>query len=94
VTSAAVEAAYASVYLWKLAAEKGKSADVAAVRKALAGLEFDAPGGKVKVDAKNQHTWRPFRVGKVTKDRQFEVVYEKAWLAPDPYPPPLKAPRE
>lgn len=86
VTTAAVEAAYAQVYLWKLAVEKAKSTDVGAVRKALAGLEFDAPGGKIKVDAKNQHAWKPFRVGKITKDRQFEVVYEaKTWLAPDPY---------
>ncbi len=93
--SATVEAAYTQVYLWKLAVEKAKSVDVDQVRKALRGLEFEAPGGQVKVDEQNLHSWKPFRVGRITKDLTFELVYEaKTWIAPEPYHAPLKPPRD
>jgi ABC-type branched-subunit amino acid transport system substrate-binding protein len=78
-----------------LAVEKAKSVDVDQVRKALRGLEFDAPGGKVKVDEHNLHSWKPFRVGRITKELKFELVYEaKTWIAPEPYHAPLKPPRD
>jgi urea transport system substrate-binding protein len=86
VTTDAIESAYSAVYLWKLACEKAKSFDVDKVRAALPGLEFDAPGGKIKVDEKNQHVWKKFRIGRINKDRQFDVVYASAeWLKPEPY---------
>lgn len=89
VTDDPIAAAYAQVYLWKLAVEKAQSFEVDDVRKAFVagGIEFDAPEGKIKVDPKTLHVYKYFRMGKVREDRQFDVVYEtKEWIAPDPYP--------
>ena len=89
VTDDPIAAAYAQVYLWKLAVEKAKSFDVDAVRKAFVSgeIEFDAPEGKIKVDPKSLHVYKYFRLGKAREDRQFDVVYEtKDWIQPDPYP--------
>jgi hypothetical protein len=58
------------------------------VRAALrSGIEFDAPGGRVKVDPKTQHTYKRFRIGRVRADRQFDIIHESPqWIEPDPYP--------
>jgi urea transport system substrate-binding protein len=82
-----MEAAYTAVYLWKNAVEKAKSFEVDKVRAVLPGLEVKAPGGTVKVDEKNQHLWKRFRVGRIRGDRQFDIVHEsKDLLRPNPYP--------
>ena len=89
VTDDPIAAAYAQVYVWKLAVEKAKSFAVDDVRKAFVGgdIEFDAPEGKIKVDPKNLHVYKTFRLGKIRDDRQFDVVYEtKSWIEPEPYP--------
>jgi urea transport system substrate-binding protein len=88
VTDDPIAAAYCQVYLWKNAVEMAKSTDVAAVQKALRSgkIEFDAPEGKVKVDPRNQHVYKAFRMGKTRDDRQFDIVYETPPIAPDPYP--------
>jgi urea transport system substrate-binding protein len=97
VTDDPIEAAYFQVYFWKLAVEKAGSTDVDAVRKALLDkdkpVEFQAPGGLVRVDPHNLHTWKPFRMGRVKKDGQFEILYEKKdrsgkveLIRPEPYP--------
>jgi urea transport system substrate-binding protein len=88
VTSDPMEAAYFQIYLWKLAVEKAGELSVDKVREALrSGIEFDAPGGKVKVDPKTQHTYKRFRMGRVRDDRQFDIIYEAPdWTEPDPYP--------
>ena len=86
VTFDQVEAAYTLVHVWARACTKAKSFDTDKVREALKGLEIDAPSGKVTVDAKNQHSWKPFRVGRIRADRQFDVVYQsKKPLAPEPF---------
>jgi urea transport system substrate-binding protein len=80
-----IHAAYFQVFLWKLAVERANSTEVDKVREALRGLTLDAPGGKVKVDEENQHTWKPFRMGQVGENGQIKVIYEsKGWLEPDP----------
>ncbi len=88
VTDDPIESAYFSVYLWKLAVEKAGSFDVDKVREAFrSGIEFEAPGGKVKVDPKTQHTYKRFRMGRVRDDRQFDIIFEAPeWTEPDPYP--------
>ncbi len=77
-----------NVYFWKMACEKAKSFDVDKVREAWkGGLEFDAPSGKVKLDPENQHVYRPFMIGKIKKDKQFEIIDKSDGLVkPDPYP--------
>jgi len=98
VTDDPIEAAYYGVYVWKAACEKAKSFDVDKVRDAVYGLEFDAPGGKKKMDEKNQHTWKPVYVGEILKDGQFKIVWKsKGLVHPDSYstylwPDPSKIP--
>jgi urea transport system substrate-binding protein len=88
VTDDPIEAAYFQVYMWKNAVEKAKSTDVDKVREAIKDLVVDAPSGKVKVDGKNFHTWRPFLMGKIRPDGNFDIVYQtKEWVRPVPYPP-------
>jgi len=61
--------------------------DVDKVREAFkSNIEFDAPGGKVKLDPKTQHTYKPFLMGKIRDDKQFDVVYRTDLISPDPYP--------
>ena len=88
VVSDPMEAAYAQVYLWKLAVEKAGSFEVDKVREAFAeGIEFDAPGGKIMIDPKTHHTYKPFLIGRIRHDRQFDIVYETPkWIKPEPYP--------
>ena len=83
-----MEAAYTQVMVWKEAYKKAKSSDPDKIRAVLEkGLEFDAPGGKVKVDPKTHHLYKKFRLGRIGIERQFEIVYEsKDLIAPDPFP--------
>jgi urea transport system substrate-binding protein len=93
--TATMETAYSQVYLWKQAVEQARSTEVDKVLEAIRGQEFNTPEGKIKVDDQNHHTWKPIRIGKITQDRQFEIVFEsKEWIPPDPYPVPLRNPRD
>ncbi|HLT25390.1 MAG TPA: ABC transporter substrate-binding protein [Zeimonas sp.] len=47
------EGAYAAIYLYKAAMEKANSVEGDAVAKALAGLSFDAPNGRLTVRAED-----------------------------------------
>lgn len=85
-TSDPVEAAYISVHLWAMAVAKAGSTDVEKVKAAMAGLEFAAPEGKVKVHATNHHISKTVRVGKIRKDALIDEVYAtSAPVEPDPY---------
>ncbi len=88
VVSDPMEAAYAQVYLWKLAVEKAGSFEVDRVLEAFnSGIVFEAPGGDIMVDPKTRHTYKPFLIGRSREDRQFDIVYETPqWIEPDPYP--------
>ena len=86
VTDDPIEAAYYGVKVWKAACEKAKSFDVDKVRAAVYGMEFDAPGGKKKMDEKNQHTYKPVYVGEIEKDGQFKIIWKSAGLVKaEPY---------
>ena len=81
-----IEAAYFGVYVWKMACEKAKSFEVDKVRAEIYGLEFDAPGGKKKMDLRNQHTYKPVYIGEILKDGQFKIVWQsKGLVKPDSY---------
>jgi urea transport system substrate-binding protein len=88
VTDDPIEAAYYQVYFWKQGVEKaGTATDIDKVIQGIRGQTFKAPEGMVKVDEKNNHTWKPFRLGKIRDDRQFDIVYETPeWIRPEPYP--------
>lgn len=88
VTDDPIEAAYYQVYFWKQGVEKaGTATDIDKVIAGVRGQTFKAPEGMVKVDEKNNHTWKPFRLGKIRNDRQFDIIYETPeWIRPIPYP--------
>ncbi len=69
-----MEAAYTMVYLWKQAVEKAKTYDdLEKVRAAAIGQVFEAPNGKVVMNA-NHHISKIVRIGKVKEDGLFEIV--------------------
>ena len=83
-----MEAAYTQVMVWKEAYKRAKSSDPIKIREVLEkGMEFDAPGGRIKVDPKTHHMYKRFRLGQIQLDRQFKIIYEsKDLVAPDPFP--------
>jgi urea transport system substrate-binding protein len=87
VISDPMEAAYVGVHLWAQAARQANSVDVKAVRQALKGQTYDAPEGRVRIDPETQHTEKYVRIGQVTADGRFAVIYssEQA-IPPVPYP--------
>jgi urea ABC transporter urea binding protein len=83
-----MESAYTQVYLWREAVERAGSFSAEAVRKVLEkNIEFEGPGGWVRVDARNHHVYKRLRIGRVRSDQQFDIVYESPDpIPPDPYP--------
>ncbi len=75
VTNDPMEAAYIMVYLWKQAVEEAGTTDIEAVRAAAVGQTFDAPEGKVTMNA-NHHISKTVRIGEIREDGMFEIVYE------------------
>ena len=91
VTDDPIEAAYFGVYVWKAAVEKAKSFDVDKVVPMVLGLEFDAPGGKKKMHAKNHHTFKPVYIGEIRADGQFDILTKtKGLVEPESFSSYLK----
>lgn len=86
VTTDPMEAAYVGVHMWAQAVQKAGSDDVKAIRQAMKDQSFDAPEGPVRIDPETQHTWKTFRIGQITSDRRFEVIYRSDQsIRPIPY---------
>jgi urea transport system substrate-binding protein len=86
VTDDPIEAAYFGVHVWKQAVEKARSTEVDAVRKAVYGQEFLAPGGKIRMHEANHHTYKPVLIGEILKDGQFRIVSRtKGLVEPEPW---------
>lgn len=83
-----MESAYTQVFLWKEAVERSGSLAASEVRKVLEkNIKFDGPGGSVRIDPRNHHTYKRLRIGRIGPDQQFEIVYESPELIrPEPYP--------
>ncbi|MDM7488482.1 urea ABC transporter substrate-binding protein [Rhodococcus sp. CSLK01-03] len=85
-TSDPMEAAYASVYLWKNTVEKANSFAVADVQAAADGVSFDAPEGTVTIDGDNHHISKTARIGEIRGDGLIYTVWESSGaIEPDPY---------
>lgn len=86
VTHHALESAYFQVFLWKQAVEKAGVPTTDKVREAVRGQEFNAPGGLVKIDPSNLHTWMTPRVAQWGDDGQGRIVNAfSAPIRPLPY---------
>ena len=86
-TSDSIVAAYNAVNLWAQAVKEVGTEVTSEVRSALRRQSREAPEGIITVDAETMHTWRPFHLGKVRADGQFDIVWslEKP-VRPVPYP--------
>lgn len=86
-TSDAIVAAYNAVNLWAQTVGEIGSDAIVEIRKAIRRESLNAPEGIISVDSENLHTWRPFYLGKIRGDGQFEVVWslEKP-VRPVPFP--------
>lgn len=82
VTHHALESSYFQVYLWKQAAEKSGEFTPDAIREGVKGQVFDAPNGKVTVDAENLHTYLTPRIAQWGADGQGTII--------DEYPEPIQ----
>ncbi len=78
VTDDPIEAAYYQIHLFAKAVARAGSADPAAVRRAVKGLTFNAPGGIIRVDPDTNHTWKTAHIGRINDNGQFEVVWSSA----------------
>jgi urea transport system substrate-binding protein len=86
VTDDPIEAGYFGVYLWKMAVEKAGSTEVAKVKEAAKGIQFNAPGGPVTIHQSNQHVAKTVRIGTVRADGQIDEVWNSGKpVIPDPY---------
>ena len=87
VTSDPMEAAYSGVHLWAQAAEQANSDDVGAIRHSLPNQHFSAPGGPIRVDPENHHTWKIMRLARIGDAGQFSIVWtSERPIRPEPYP--------
>jgi urea transport system substrate-binding protein len=94
VTDDPIEAAYFGVYVWKNAVEKADSFEIDKVIPKVLGQEFDAPGGKKKMDEMNHHTLKPVLIGSIRADGQFDIISKTGLVKPDSYSPFLHSPDE
>ncbi|MFD6094494.1 urea ABC transporter substrate-binding protein [Oerskovia sp. NPDC060338] len=86
VTSDPMEAAYASVYLWKGMVEKAKSFAVGDIQEAAGGVTFDAPEGTVTVDGENHHIAKTALIGKIGPDGLIHTEWSSGEpIEPDPF---------
>jgi urea transport system substrate-binding protein len=86
VTDDPIEAGYFGVYLWAKAVEKAGTTDVAAVKEAAKGIQFDAPEGPVTINDVNQHVSKIARIGEVRTDGQIDEIWNSGEpVVPDPY---------
>jgi branched-chain amino acid transport system substrate-binding protein len=80
------EAAYFQMHLLAKAIAVAGSDEPGHVARALPGLEFDAPQGRVGIDASNNHTHLHPRIGRCTARGDFELIARApARVPPDPF---------
>lgn len=85
-TNMCVEAAYFQVHIFAKALEQTNSTDTDLLRSMVLGSTFDAPQGRVSINASCSHADLWTRIGRVNRRGQFDVVQQS--LSPvlaDPY---------
>jgi urea transport system substrate-binding protein len=80
VTHHALCSAYFQVFLWKQAVEKAKDTTANAIREGVRGQTYNSPGGEVKIEPENLHTWLTPRIAEWQADGQGKIV--NAYPAP------------
>lgn len=84
--TAAAEAAYFQVHLAMRALARAGTDAPEALLAHLGACTFEAPQGRVRVEASNHHTWLRPRIARLGPDARFHVVWDAgASVKPDPY---------
>lgn len=87
ITGDLVEAAYTGVHIWSQAVTFAHSTDPGAIKRVLSDISFNAPGGLVFFDNVTNHIWRTSKVGILTNEGSYNVVWNsKKALQPILYP--------
>ena len=87
VVSDPLEAAYCGINLWAKAVKDATTARVKEIKMRIKKQGYNAPEGIVYIDPNNNHTWKNVRIGKITENGQFTIVWssQKA-IRPVPFP--------
>jgi branched-chain amino acid transport system substrate-binding protein len=84
--TAGAEAAYFQVHLAAAALARAGTDDPEQLLPAVRDAEFDAPQGRVRIDANNNHTYLWPRVAKLDAKGAFQIVWNPGVrVKPDPY---------
>jgi len=87
VTDDPMEAGYIGVYLYAKAVNQVGTDDIPQVLQALKGMTFSAPEGIVGVDPSTQHLSKVVRIGQITENGQFKIIFSSEdAIKPIPYP--------
>jgi urea transport system substrate-binding protein len=79
--------AYQSVRIWAETVEDVETDDVQEVNRHILRQSINAPEGVIAIDAETRHGWRPFYLGRLRPDGQFEIVWSLPKpIRPIPYP--------
>ncbi len=82
-----MEVAYVGVRMWGNAVREAGSDRCAKIRQAFGNQKLLAPEGELTIDATNRHTFKTPRIGKISSDGQFEVVWSEVKAErPIPFP--------
>jgi urea transport system substrate-binding protein len=82
-----MEAAYMGVKLWASSVNEARNLDMSAVRQAMRGKRLPSPSGGMRIDSSTQHVYKTPRIGRITDEGQFEVIWTSAEsVKPEPYP--------
>ena len=85
-TNTCAETAYFQVYLFARALAQADSTDSDDLRPFVLGSSFDAPQGRVEIDAESGHAKVWTRIGRANRLGQFDLIWESgAPVEPDPF---------
>ncbi len=84
--TACAEAAYSQVHLAARALGRAGTDDPERLIHELREAEFDAPQGRIRIDAENNHTYLWPRVARLDSAGRFQIVWNPGMrVKPDPY---------
>ncbi len=82
-----MEIAWVGVRLWAQAVRAAHSAKPGIVVQSVAHQSLLAPEGVVSIDHATHHAWRALRIGRITPERGFSVLWSLPMaIRPDPFP--------
>jgi urea transport system substrate-binding protein len=83
-----METVYFGIHLWAQAVQAAGSIEPRAIRQAMMRRTFEAPEGRVRIDADTGYTRRIVRMGRSVEGGQFEILWSSETpRQPQSFPP-------